>query len=467
MQGLLHPLTAQDLVKNQASVDQAQSAIDTAQTGLDNANANLAQDKITTQAAIDKAKQSLANTQAVSATGSASTDTNLQQAQQALSEAVSHLAPGDIVSTTDGNAALTDSTALASYYKNDQNACANASTPVALPDGLTCADVNARMAAVSDVQSAARALVTAQNQDASNAAQAKQTLDNAASAVTDAQNQQAATLMKDQQAIVTAQRQLETAKTSLASTLASNAAAASPATASDIAQQQASIVTAQIAVSTAQKAVSDTTLVAPAAGTVSAVNGAVGEAVATGGTTGFITLVNLSTLQVKAAFSETDAAKVQLGQAASISFDALASQTFTGKVVAIDAASTVTSNVVTYNVTVAPDSTSPQVKEGMTATVDVTVAEKDGVLVLPASAITGRGQTATVTVRTANGDEQRQVSIGLRGDDSVEIVSGVSEGDVVVTKVATNTGGGATTGAQLGRGGRVGAGGGGFVVGGS
>src|SRR6185369_892043 len=64
MQGLLHPLTAQDLVKNQASVDQAQSAIDTAQTGLDNANANLAQAKLTTQAAIDKAKQSLENTQA-------------------------------------------------------------------------------------------------------------------------------------------------------------------------------------------------------------------------------------------------------------------------------------------------------------------------------------------------------------------------------------------------------------------
>ena len=212
---------------------------------------------------------------------------------------------------------------------------------------------------------------------------------------------------------------------------------------------------------------SDTTLVAPAAGTVSTVSGAVGEAVASGGTTGFITLVNLRTLKVKAAFSETDAAKVQLGQAASISFDALANQTFTGKVVAIDATSTVTSNVVTYNVTTALDSASPLVKEGMTATVDVTVAEKDGVLVLPASVITGRGQTATVTVRTANGDEQRQVSIGLRGDDSVEIVSGVSEGDVVVTKVVTNTGGGATTGAQLGRGGRVGAGGGAFVVGGS
>ncbi len=56
-------------------------------------------------------------------------------------------------------------------------------------------------------------------------------------------------------------------------------------------------------------------------------------------------------------------------------------------------------------------------------------------------------------MRTANGDEQRQVTIGLRGDDSVEIVSGLSAGDVVVTKVATNTTAvAATTGAQLGRG---------------
>ena len=407
LQGLLHPLTAQDQIKNQASVDQAQASVDSAQTSLDNANSNLAQDKVTTQAAIDKAKQSLANSQAVSAAGSTGTSSSLQQARTALSEAVSHLAVGDIVSTTDGNAALTDSTALASYYKNDQNVCANASSSsLALSDGLTCADVATRMAAVSDVQSAARALVTAENQEASNSAQAKQTLDNAASAVTDAQNQQTATLMKDQQAIVTAQRQLETAQTSLKSTIASNAAASSPATASDIAQQQASIVTAQVAVSTAQKGVDDTTLVAPADGTVSAVNGAVGEAVASGGTTGFITLVNLSSFQVKAAFSETDAAKVQVGQTASVSFDALTNQTFTGKVVAIDSASTVTSNVVTYNVTVALDSSSPQVKEGMTATVDVTVAEKDGVLVLPASAVSGRGQTATVTVRTANGDEQ-------------------------------------------------------------
>jgi RND family efflux transporter MFP subunit len=448
MQGLQHPLTAQDLIKNQASVTQAQSAVDSAQTGLDNANANLAQDTITQQNAIDRAKQALANTQAVSSTGSAGQQSSLDQARQSLAAAVTHLAAGDVVSTGDGTSAFGDSTALVATYKSDQSLCAAVSNPdtYVLPGGLTCAAVTTRLGAATDVQSAARALITAENAVASNSAQSKQTLDNAQSAVTDALNTQTVTLLKDQQAIVTAQRQLESAQSSYQSTLATNAASASPATASDIAQQQASIVSAQVAVATAQKSVSDATLVAPAAGTVTAVNGQVGESVASGGTTGFITLVNIDTLQVKAAFSETDAAKVQLGQTASISFDALTGQTFTGKVVAIDATSTVTSNVVTYNVTVALDSASPEVKVGMTASVDVTVAEKDNVLLLPASALSGRGDTATVTVRTATGDEERQVTVGLRGDDSVEIASGLAAGDVVVTKVTASTGGAPTAG---------------------
>ncbi len=468
LQGILHPLTAQDAVKNQASVDQAQAAIDTAQTSLDNAKANLAQDTISQQNAVDRAKQSLANAQAVSSTGSAGQQSTLDQARQTLTDAVSHLAVGDVVSTGSGASAIAESTTLVQAYKSDQQLCAavsNSST-YALPDGLTCGDIAARLSAATEVQTAARALVTAENQMASSQAQSKQTLDNSQASVTDAVTAQSATLLKDQQAIATAQRQLESAQTSYKSTLASNAAAASPATASDIAQQQASIVSAQVSVETAQKAVDDTVLVAPAAGTVSAVNGAVGEAVASGGD-GFITLVNVSTLQVKAAFSETDAAKVQVGQSATVTFDALTDQLFTGKVATIDASSTVTSNVVTYNVTIALDSTSPQVKVGMTASVDVTVAQKDNVLVLPASALSGRGETATVTVRTANGDEERQVTVGLRGDDSVEIASGLSEGDVVVTKVTESTG--SSPAGNFPGGGGVGGppGGGAFVVSGS
>jgi macrolide-specific efflux system membrane fusion protein len=197
-------------------------------------------------------------------------------------------------------------------------------------------------------------------------------------------------------------------------------------------------VSAQIAVENAEKAVADTVLVAPAAGTITAVNASVGETVAAAGD-GFITLVNTDSLQVRAGFSETDAAKVEVGQRAVVAFDALTDETFTGTVVSVDATATVTGNVVTYNVTVALDSTSSSVKVGMTASVDVTVAEKDGVLVLPSTAVTGRGDTAVVMVRPEEDgqpDEQRTITVGLRGDDMVEIVSGLEAGDVVVTEAS-------------------------------
>ena len=123
MQGLLHPLTAQDLVKNQAAVDQAQGRGRHRADALDNAKANLAQDTITQQSAIDRAKQALANAQAVSSTGMAGQQSALDQARQTLTDAASHLPVGVIVTTTDGTTAVADSTALVQTYKSDQQLC--------------------------------------------------------------------------------------------------------------------------------------------------------------------------------------------------------------------------------------------------------------------------------------------------------------------------------------------------------
>jgi RND family efflux transporter MFP subunit len=467
LQGILDPLTAQDEIKNQASVDQAQVAVDTAQTNLDNARATLAQDTITQQNAVDKARQALGNSQAVVGTGQNSQQSSLDQARQSLTDAVAQLPVGVIVSAASGDSAYAEASSLVATYKRDQQLCdavSNGGTHV-LPDGLTCADVPGHLGAAQEVLTAARALVTAEDQVASSDAQSKQTLDNATNAVTDALQTQTVTLAKDQQAIVSAQRQLESAQASYRSTVASNAAAAAPASASDVTQQQASVVTAQVGVENAQKAVADTVLVAPAAGTITVVNASVGETVAAGGD-GFITLVSTDSLQVKAGFSETDAAKIEVGQTAIVTFDALADEPVTGTVVAVDATATVTGNVVTYNVTVALESTSPSVKVGMTASVDVTVAERTGVLVLPSTAVTGRGDTAIVTVRPeveGQPDEQRTVTVGLRGDENVEIVSGLEVGDVVVTEASEAVSSG-LGGAGFTQGGPIGGGGGGPAV---
>ena len=143
--------------------------------------------------------------------------------------------------------------------------------------------------------------------------------------LTNAQNTQQATTTKDQQAITAAENQLASAQASLASTKAG--LVTDPAT---LTGDEASVASAQQQFDSAQTALNQTTLTAPVAGTVGAINGAVGET-ATGASSssssssstsstgsagaassGFISLTNLSSLQVVAGYSETDAVKIKV-----------------------------------------------------------------------------------------------------------------------------------------------------------
>ena len=63
----------------------------------------------------------------------------------------------------------------------------------------------------------------------------------------------------------------------------------------------------------------------------------------------------MNLLDVKVGFTETDAPNVHVGQAATITLDALPNQTFTGHVIELDTNSTLVSNVVTYYAKVAFD----------------------------------------------------------------------------------------------------------------
>jgi macrolide-specific efflux system membrane fusion protein len=99
----------------------------------------------------------------------------------------------------------------------------------------------------------------------------------------------------------------------------------------------------------------------------------------------------------------------------------------------------------------------------MTASVSVVLDKRENVVTLSTSAVTTRGNTATVTVRDNSGkDSSRTIAVGLRGDNAVEIVSGLQAGETVVTKVTTATGTGTSNfGGRGGAGGGVGGGAGG------
>jgi macrolide-specific efflux system membrane fusion protein len=174
-------------------------------------------------------------------------------------------------------------------------------------------------------------------------------------------------------------------------------------------------------------------------------------------------ITDLANLRVTASFSETDAAKITLGMAATLTFDALSGKSVNGKVTYISATSTTSNNVISYPVQVTVDTPDPTIKPGMTATVAVTVDKRDGVLSLPSAAVSGRGTTGTVTIKGPKGNTQVRVQIGLRGDAGVEITSGLTEGQQVV--VIPTTSGTSFNATRLGGAGGIG-GIGGAVVGG-
>jgi hypothetical protein len=130
--------------------------------------------------------------------------------------------------------------------------------------------------------------------------------------------------------------------------------------------------------------------------------------------------------------------------------------------------STVVSNVVTYDVTIALQSPPSTVKVGMTADVSVVVQTVSNALELPSAAITTTGPLSSVTVEANGTKTVTRVTTGVVGDSTTQILSGLKVGQVVVEPVASVAAstGAATTGG-LGGGGLGGGGlGGGFGGGG-
>ena len=156
--------------------------------------------------------------------------------------------------------------------------------------------------------------------------------------------------------------------------------------------------------------------------------------------TGFITLVDLDRPQVLAGFSESDAAKIRIGQPATIQVDALPNTQLAAHVISIDTTQTVVSNVVTYGVTFVLDRTTREIKPGMTVSAAVVIAKRDGVLHVPNAAVHTTGGSSYVTIIDANGAQQQQpVQAGLVGDDATEIISGLTAGQEIVVATFTSS----------------------------
>jgi multidrug efflux pump subunit AcrA (membrane-fusion protein) len=460
-------------------------ALASAQASLASAQANLAAlqrgetaiERQADSAAATSASQSVASAQLGLTQAQQSADSNVAKYQQAIDQAQTTLdsANADVSSAqADLNQAGIALTSLQrSYdpsgsgaesiaatitrYQLDQVACANhTGDPAFHPgDGVTCSQVANLLSFAKGVQTAQAASTQAESQQTS-----------AQAGLASADQAKVSGTLQDQQTIQKAQSQVTAAQDQYSSTIVDNAVKQQPPKPEELAQAQAAVVSAQAQVATAQKNLDDTTLRAPVAGVVAAVNGHVGQqsgsssssaasssssatssstsSTSTSSGSGFIDLTDVKLLDVKVGFTESDAPKVKVGQKATVTLDALPGKTFSGAVVELDTDSTLVSNVVTYYAKVAFDTAAVGVKPGMTASVTVVLDKRDNAITLPTSAVATTGTSQTVTVKAKDGSESaRTIDIGLRGDSAVEITSGLQVGDqVVITSAASTSGGG-------------------------
>src|SRR4029453_9905039 len=98
---------------------------------------------------------------------------------------------------------------------------------------------------------------------------------------------------------------------------------------------------------------------------------------------------------------EADVGQLSADSKVSFTVDAFPTETFQGRISQIRLAPNVVQNVVTYTAVIAVDNPKLLLKPGMTATVTATVAEKQGVLLVPNAALRFRPEGTPVPAAPA------------------------------------------------------------------
>ena len=77
-------------------------------------------------------------------------------------------------------------------------------------------------------------------------------------------------------------------------------------------------------------------------------------------------------------------------------------------------------------------------KSGMTGTLEIVIAQRKNVLLVPTSAVSGTGTASFVRVMMDGKPVYRQVQTGMTTSSYTQITSGLTAGEVVVTGQYTN-----------------------------
>src|SRR2546423_10973256 len=159
-----------------------------------------------------------------------------------------------------------------------------------------------------------------------------------------------------------------------------------------------------------------------------------GEFAAAGGK--LVTIADTSTVIVKAPFSDTAAAQLKAGDAASVVPTDTSAEEMKGQITLLSRSSDSTNRTVEVWVTLANGA--GRLRANGAAQVTVAANSKSDAIIVPASAITLEATNANegtvMVVDAQNVAHETKVTVGIRAADKIEIVEGLQGGEVVVVE---------------------------------
>ena len=187
-----------------------------------------------------------------------------------------------------------------------------------------------------------------------------------------------------------------------------------------------------------------------------------------------MTIADLSVITAEVKVDETDIVNVKLGQPAEVTIDAIPNKVFAGKVTEIGNNAIIRSTGIStqqttvgsqeakdFKVVVTLDNPPENLRPGLSTTAKVTTATKTGILAIPIQALTIRSEDelktasekdkGSVQAAPKTGDKKKEeiqgvfvvgadkkakfvkVETGITGTTDIEVVSGLKDGDEIVT----------------------------------
>jgi RND family efflux transporter MFP subunit len=177
-----------------------------------------------------------------------------------------------------------------------------------------------------------------------------------------------------------------------------------------------------------------TVIRAPVSGTIASVSTYEGETVAASfAAPTFVTIVDLTRLEVQAFVDETDIGRVHVGQRVTFRVDTYPGKELAGVVQAIYPKAQLVNNVVNYIVIIdIEDTLGLLIRPEMTAHVSFILEQRKDVISVPRNALLREGGKSFVVVQAGEEWKKRAVKTGLQTPQRIEIVSGLKEGETIV-----------------------------------